>query len=133
MFTHLSHRDGMLFLHMAEVSSKATASFTRGSILINSEEWTATFGSAAPVALPQGFVFGEGSELQLQLVAPDGTVRTQKRKITLLKGKQEGLRNSSLLRRLRSSNQGEVHYSLAVRKRVLTSFSYRDANHSREF
>lgn len=76
-----------VYLHLAEISLKATKNFTHGRVTLDRFLGTVTFGSLPPVALPPELVLEDGKQLFMQLVAPDGKPRKQTRTGTLLKVK----------------------------------------------
>lgn len=87
MFSHIEQVGEALHLHLAEISLKATKSFTHGGITFDRDAGTVTFGSLPAVTLPTGIVLTKDKEITLRLVAPDGSLRKQIRTGTLSKVK----------------------------------------------
>jgi rRNA maturation endonuclease Nob1 len=79
MIDRLTAAGSCIYVHSAEISLKITKSFTHGSLVVDQSARTATFGKLPAVALPVGLDLAEGDTLNLQLVAPDGTLRKQTR------------------------------------------------------
>jgi len=79
MITRLSLVNNCIHVHAGEISLKTTKSFTHGSLMFDQNARLATFGKLPPVALPEGLIIADGATMELQLVAPDGTLRKQAR------------------------------------------------------
>jgi len=82
MIDHLSYSEDTLYVHLAGISMKATKAFTHGRVVFDEESHLATFGSLA-VPLPENLKLGDGAEVAMCLVDPDGAPRKQTRQIVL--------------------------------------------------
>jgi hypothetical protein len=80
---HLSICGSTIHVHTSEVSLKSTKAFTNGSIVIDRDARTMTFAKLPPVPLPAAMAVAKGAALDLQLVAPDGSLKRQTRTIVL--------------------------------------------------
>jgi transposase len=79
MIIRLTSVGSSIYVQCAEISSRNTKAFTHGSLVVDQCAKTATFGKLPAVALPAGLDLAEGDTLNLQLVAPDGSLRKQTR------------------------------------------------------
>jgi hypothetical protein len=92
MIARLTCDSACVYVHAADTSLKTTKAFTHGTLVFNEETRTVVFGSLDSVAIPDNLQLCAGNTLQLQLVAPDGTLRKQTRSGTLTANeKQPGL------------------------------------------
>jgi hypothetical protein len=92
MITRLSLVGSCVYVHAGEISIKTTKAFTHGGLVFDQNARLATFGKLPPVALPEGLMLSDGDTLELQLVAPDGTLRKQARAgILKLSPKEPGI------------------------------------------
>ncbi len=76
---------GKIHVHLAQISLKTTKSFTHGGIIFDRASGMVAFGSVPPVSLPADIALEDGQTIEMQLVAPDGTLRRQTRTGTVRK------------------------------------------------
>lgn len=98
MFSHTSLVGNVIHVHIAEASLSATTSFMRGTFVFDSASHTVTLGKFPAILLPSTLQIEEGSTLSLALVAPDGSVKTQRRTGAVVRSKDGSLRIAGKLK-----------------------------------
>lgn len=71
MIDHLEIIDGVLAVHMSEISGKTIRAFATGRFAFDSGMRSAVFGSLAAVDLPRDLRLEEGAEIRMRLIDPD--------------------------------------------------------------
>lgn len=83
MIDHLEIVDGVLAVHMREISGKTIRAFATGRFAFDSGMRSAVFGSLAAVDLPRDLRLEEGAEIRMRLIDPDGIPLRQTRCVLL--------------------------------------------------
>ena len=68
-----------LSFYAADASLATTKAFTHGCIIFDPQAGTMTVARMAPSAIPAGLVLERGREVNMRLIAADGTVKPQRR------------------------------------------------------
>lgn len=75
-----------LSFHAADTSLATTKAFTHGRLIFDPQAHTMTIATMSPFPIPVGLVLEPGREVEMRLLAPDGTVKPQTRSGVIVAG-----------------------------------------------
>ena len=83
MFTKITlESDGVLYFHAGDTLLATTKAFTHGGIVFD-PAGSVTVGRMPAIPFPSGLKLEVGKSLSMQLVAPDGTLKSQTSALSL--------------------------------------------------